>query len=198
MPHHAQRRLDRPARLGFATGVLLAVSGAVVAAQDGPASSPQTTDLVSAAAPASAAAPVSAAPGSGERAASAQRGGRESAAALARARVAADAARAARAAQRDPRGAARPMLAEFGWGSGQFRCLDALWSKESNWRHSARNPSSGAFGIPQALPGAKMTSAGPDWRTNPITQIRWGLGYIKDVYGSPCAAWAHSRAVNWY
>jgi hypothetical protein len=106
--------------------------------------------------------------------------------------------RAARSAARDPRSAARPMLADLGWGSGQFQCLDSLWMKESGWDPTARNSSSGAFGLAQALPGNKMASAGPDWQTNPLTQIRWGLGYIKSVYGSPCGAWAHSRATNWY
>lgn len=83
-------------------------------------------------------------------------------------------------------------------GAAQFTCLDLLWEKESNWRVTAANPSSGAYGIPQALPGSKMASAGSDWQTNAITQIRWGLGYIDAVYGSPCAAWAHSQATNWY
>lgn len=85
-----------------------------------------------------------------------------------------------------------------GWGEDQFACLDALWSKESGWRADAHNPSSGAHGIPQALPGSKMASAGADWATNPATQITWGLGYIAGRYGTPCAAWAHSQAKNWY
>ena len=90
------------------------------------------------------------------------------------------------------------MIGEYGWGSSQFGCLEALWEKESGWNVRADNPSSSAYGIPQALPGRKMASAGSDWRTNPVTQIRWGLGYIKDVYGSPCGAWQHSQAKNWY
>jgi hypothetical protein len=122
---------------------------------------------------------------------------REQADQAARQRTAAAAARAARNAVRDPRGAVRPILAERGWGD-QFGCLDSLWRKESGWNHTARNPSSGAFGIPQSLPASKMASAGADWRTNPLTQMRWGLDYIEDVYGSPCAAWAHSRASGWY
>ena len=73
-----------------------------------------------------------------------------------------------------------------------------LWQKESNWRYTARNPSSGAYGIPQSLPGSKMASAGADWQTNPATQIKWGLGYIAARYGTPCSAWAHSQQVNWY
>ncbi|RLP75088.1 lytic transglycosylase domain-containing protein [Mycetocola tolaasinivorans] len=84
-----------------------------------------------------------------------------------------------------------------GWGQDQYACLVALWNKESGWRYNAANPS-GAYGIPQALPGRKMASAGADWQTNPATQIQWGLGYITGRYGSPCGAWAHSQAFNWY
>lgn len=105
---------------------------------------------------------------------------------------------ASRDALRDPRGLARVLLADFGWDEGQFSCLDSLWEKESNWSPTADNPTSSAYGIPQALPGSKMSSAGPDWETNPATQIRWGLGYIEERYGSPCSAWSHSRANNWY
>ncbi|HEX5511832.1 MAG TPA: hypothetical protein VFX41_08950, partial [Actinomycetales bacterium] len=108
------------------------------------------------------------------------------------------AARASRDAARDPKGIARVMLGQHGWGGDQFTCLDRLWTKESEWKHTADNPTSDAYGIPQALPGSKMASAGADWRTNPATQIRWGLQYIEDVYGSPCTAWAHSQATNWY
>ena len=108
------------------------------------------------------------------------------------------AARAAGRAVADPRSAARAMVGEHGWGEEQFGCLDRLWTRESNWNHRAENPSSGAYGIPQALPGDKMASAGGDWRTNPLTQIEWGLGYIRDVYGSPCGAWAHSESAGWY
>lgn len=93
---------------------------------------------------------------------------------------------------------AHEMVMKRGWDEGQFSCLVKLWNKESNWNHRAENPSSGAYGIPQSLPGNKMASAGSDWRSNPATQIKWGLGYIKDRYGSPCAAWAHSGQVGWY
>ncbi len=89
-------------------------------------------------------------------------------------------------------------LPSYGWGSDQFRCLDLLWTRESGWRADAYNRSSGAYGIPQSLPGSKMASAGADWRTNAATQINWGLGYIDARYGSPCGAWAHSEAYNWY
>jgi len=84
-----------------------------------------------------------------------------------------------------------------GLGMDQMSCLDKLFTKESNWRTTAANPS-GAYGIPQSLPGSKMASVGADWRTNPSTQIKWGLGYIKGRYGTPCKAWAHSQARNWY
>lgn len=83
-----------------------------------------------------------------------------------------------------------------GWGN-QYSCLVALWNKESHWNVYAYNPS-GAYGIPQALPGDKMASAGPDWATNAATQITWGLGYIASRWGTPCAAWAHSQATGWY
>lgn len=112
------------------------------------------------------------------------------------------AAAAAEAAERlanaDPRGLGQSMAAERGWSDGQWSCLDSLWQRESNWDPTARNPSSGAFGIPQSLPGSKMATAGSDWETNPATQIAWGLGYIADRYGIPCAAWGHSQSVGWY
>ncbi len=92
----------------------------------------------------------------------------------------------------------KEMAAARGWGDDQFACLLSLWNKESGWRWNAENRSSGAYGIPQALPGSKMASAGDDWRTNPRTQIAWGLGYIAGRYGDPCGAWAHSKAKNWY
>ncbi|GAB3122690.1 aggregation-promoting factor C-terminal-like domain-containing protein [Glaciibacter psychrotolerans] len=85
-----------------------------------------------------------------------------------------------------------------GWGTEQFDCLVSLWSRESGWRVNAMNGSSGAYGIPQALPGSKMASAGSDWETNAATQIEWGLGYIGGRYGSPCGAWAHSEDAGWY
>ena len=96
-----------------------------------------------------------------------------------------------------PQQIAMAMLGSYGWPASEFSCLDALWSRESGWNPTAAN-ASGAYGIPQALPGSKMASAGPDWQTNPATQIRWGLGYIKGLYGSPCGAWAHSQATGWY
>jgi hypothetical protein len=97
-----------------------------------------------------------------------------------------------------PQQIAMAMLGSFGWSSSEFGCLQSLWNAESGWNPSASNPSSGAYGIPQALPGSKMASAGPDWQSNPATQIRWGLGYIKSTYGSPCAAWSHEQGTGWY
>jgi len=90
------------------------------------------------------------------------------------------------------------MLGSYGWSSSQFSCLDSLWNQESGWNVYATNTTSGAYGIPQALPGSKMASAGADWQTDAATQIRWGLSYIKSLYGSPCGAWGHEEADGWY
>lgn len=109
-----------------------------------------------------------------------------------------EAARSLERAAEDPKSAARALMADYGWGDDQFSCLDRLWTRESNWRHTAENPSSGAYGIPQSLPASKMSRFGDDYRTNPITQIEWGLWYIDDRYGTPCEAWGHSEAVGWY
>jgi hypothetical protein len=97
-----------------------------------------------------------------------------------------------------PQRIAEAMLGSFGWSSSQFACLDPLWAHESGWSVSAYNAGSGAFGIPQALPGSRMASAGPDWQTDASTQIKWGLEYIKDTYGSPCGAYDHEEATGWY
>lgn len=83
-------------------------------------------------------------------------------------------------------------------GTTQYNCLYLLFKRESNWRVNAYNKSSGAYGIPQALPGSKMAKAGADWKTNPITQVKWGLGYIHGRYGTPCKAWVHSQRTGWY
>ncbi|HTR91217.1 MAG TPA: lytic transglycosylase domain-containing protein [Trebonia sp.] len=116
------------------------------------------------------------------------------------AKAAAAKAAAAKAAHPagSPRQIATQMLGQFGWKTSQFSCLEPLWYHESGWNPSAENPSSGAYGIPQALHGSMMASAGSDWRTNPATQIRWGLTYIHDRYGSPCGAWSHEQSANWY
>lgn len=98
----------------------------------------------------------------------------------------------------DPRDIARALMPDFGFGADQFGCLDSLWTRESHWNPAAHNSSSGAHGIPQSMPGSKMASVGADWATNPVTQITWGLGYIRDRWGTPCGAWAHSEARGWY
>ena len=92
--------------------------------------------------------------------------------------------------------AARAVAAK-GWAPSEFSCLVSLWNRESGWNTHAENPS-GAYGIPQALPGSKMATAGGDWQNSYQTQITWGLGYISGSYGSPCGAWAHSNAYGWY
>jgi hypothetical protein len=97
-----------------------------------------------------------------------------------------------------PQQIAQSMLGQFGWSASQFSCLDPLWAQESGWSVTAQNAGSGAYGIPQALPGSKMASAGADWQTDAATQIRWGLEYIQGTYGSPCAAWSHEQADGWY
>lgn len=102
------------------------------------------------------------------------------------------------AASGSPQQVAAAMLGSFGWSSSQFSCLDPLWAHESGWSVTAYNAGSGAYGIPQALPGSRMASVGPDWQTNAGTQVRWGLEYIKSTYGSPCAAWDHEQATGWY
>lgn len=96
------------------------------------------------------------------------------------------------------KGIAQQMVANKGWSSSEFQCLETLWQRESGWNHLAANPSSGAYGIPQSLPGSKMASHGADWRTNPATQIAWGLDYIQGRYGTPCGALNHSYSRGWY
>jgi hypothetical protein len=123
----------------------------------------------------------------------------ERAAARARARARAAAEEAAKTilspAQSEALG--KKMNAAKGWGEC-WVSLDQLWTHESHWDPTASNPSSGAFGIPQALPGAKMASAGSDWETNAATQIAWGLSYISARYGTPCDAWSFWQNNNWY
>jgi resuscitation-promoting factor RpfB len=93
---------------------------------------------------------------------------------------------------------ARDLLAKRGWGSTQYDCLVTLWDNESGWNVHAENSSTGAYGIPQALPGSKMSTAGPDWQNNATTQITWGLGYIADRYNTPCGAWSYWQGAGWY
>lgn len=94
--------------------------------------------------------------------------------------------------------AKRYQKVRYGWGTAQFRCLGPMWGRESAWNEKAHNSNGGAHGIPQAQPGSKMASAGPNWQTNPVTQIKWGLGYIKSVYGTPCRAWGFWQNHHWY
>ena len=98
----------------------------------------------------------------------------------------------------DPKALARALMPKYGLSSSEFDCLDNIWSQESGWDIHADNPTSSAYGIPQALPGSKMSSAGPDWENNPETQIRWGLGYIQSRYGSACEAWSYKQGAGWY
>lgn len=93
---------------------------------------------------------------------------------------------------------AAELVAQRGWGQGEFTCLVNLWNKESGWNTHAANLSSGAYGIPQSLPGSKMASFGADWRNDYRVQIQWGLSYVSGRYGSPCGAWGQSQAVGWY
>lgn len=86
----------------------------------------------------------------------------------------------------------------YGWSGSEWTCFDKLIISESNWKTTATNPSSGAYGIPQSLPASKLATAGSDWRTNPATQIKWGLKYIDDRYGTPCSAWSFKQGHNWY
>ncbi|MEY4290191.1 MAG: hypothetical protein RL130_133 [Actinomycetota bacterium] len=90
------------------------------------------------------------------------------------------------------------MNTEYSWGDEQYSCLNRLWTKESNWNYKARNKRTGAHGIPQALPADKMDVVGTDWRTNPVTQIRWGLRYIDIRYDTPCSAWAKFKRSRFY
>ena len=96
------------------------------------------------------------------------------------------------------RGLGYHLMLQFGVAADQWQYLDALWQRESGWNHLAENASSGAYGIPQSLPGSKMADVAPDWRTNPETQITWGLAYIAARYRNPQGAWEHSQRVGWY
>lgn len=90
------------------------------------------------------------------------------------------------------------MAEEFGFNDSQYSCLNSLWTKESHWNYQARNKNSGAHGIAQALPADKMSVVATDWRTNPITQIRWGLRYITIRYDTPCKAWSFFKSKRYY
>ncbi len=169
-----------------------AAAAAAAEAQAAAAAAAEAQAAAAAAAEAQAAAAAAAAAQEAEAAQEAQRVAQEDDARQAAAE------RANRDSQRDPRSLGRAMAAAKGWGADQFSCLDSLWTKESGWKQDADNPTSSAYGIPQSLPGSKMATHGGDWRTNPATQISWGLEYIASSYGTPCAAWDHSQANNWY
>ena len=98
----------------------------------------------------------------------------------------------------DPKTLTLALMPLYGLDTSQFSCVDNIWTRESGWNVHADNPTSSAYGIPQALPGSKMASAGPDWENNPETQIRWGLQYIKSRYGTACSAWSFKEAHGWY
>lgn len=98
----------------------------------------------------------------------------------------------------DPKALTRALMPQYGLASADFECIDRIWTQESNWNVHADNPHSSAYGIPQALPGSKMSTAGSDWRNNPETQIRWGLQYIEKRYGTACAAWSFKERHGYY
>jgi len=100
--------------------------------------------------------------------------------------------------QADPKTLAKALMPLYGLSTSQFSCVDNIWEHESRWNVHADNPYSSAYGIPQALPGSKMSSAGPDWQNSAETQIKWGLNYIKERYGSACSAWSFKQAHGWY
>jgi colicin import membrane protein len=155
----------------------------------------------SAAKPAAAAAPAAKAAAAKPAAAPAKAAAAPAKVAPARAAAAPAARPAAPASVDDPAGAqayAASKLSSFGWAADQMQCLKRLWTKESDWRTTATNASSGAYGVVQSLPAEKMASAGADYRTNYRTQINWGLGYVKERYGSPCGALNFHLANNWY
>jgi hypothetical protein len=106
--------------------------------------------------------------------------------------------RTADLAEEDPRDVARRLMPEYGLPESEFECLDALWVSESDWDPTADNPTSTAYGIPQALTGGTHDNLPADYMTNPVSQIRWGLWYIKNSYGSACSAWSFKQANNWY
>lgn len=101
-------------------------------------------------------------------------------------------------ADQDPRAVARQLMPQYGLSEAEFGCLDALWVSESDWDPHADNPTSSAYGIPQALTGGTHDDLPGDYMTNPVSQIRWGLQYIRDSYGTACSAWEFKQANNWY
>jgi colicin import membrane protein len=197
---------------------LPAPSAASIAPQSATKESTAKAAAAKAAAAKAAAAKAAAAKNAAAKAAAAQNAAAANATAVAKANAAAAQAAAAKAAAakaaavarakaaapvalNDPAGAqayAASKLGSFGWAADQMQCLKRLWTKESEWRTTATNASSGAYGIVQSLPAEKMATAGADYRTNYRTQINWGLDYIKERYGSPCGALNFHLTHNWY
>jgi hypothetical protein len=186
-PHAGKMR--RPARGNLAEQAIIEAADRAAAAH---AAAVAAARAAASRAAARAAAERAAARRAAERAAAEQAAARWTAAAPAATEGAAQ-----QALSGTPQQIAELMLAQHGW-AGQFSCLDSLWAQESGWNVYAENPSSGAYGIPQALPGSKMASAGVGWQSDAVTQISWGLGYIQAAYGSPCGAWGHEEASGWY
>jgi hypothetical protein len=185
----------------------LAVTGTAVVLAAALAGSAGAVPVIGAAPPASSARPASVLgqagqPGTGPAAAAARQAGLDAyvttAGGRTGARPEARVAKRRKAVRMTPRHIARLLLHRFHWRQRQFRYLNLLWSRESSWNIHAFNAYSGAYGIPQADPGAKMASAGPRWRTSAHTQILWGLRYIKVRYRSPEGAWNHELSVGWY
>jgi hypothetical protein len=191
----SQQATARPSANGVAQAVMFARMRSIEAAR-------HQQELAAQKAAKAAEAKASAAKAAAAKVAAAKSSARAVAARHAAAQAAKKAQPAQQAAAITPSGSpeqvAERLLSQFGWSSSQFSCLQPLWEHESGWSVTAENPSSGAYGIPQALPAAQMASAGADWQANAATQIRWGLTYIQGRYGSPCGAWAHEEADNWY
>lgn len=106
--------------------------------------------------------------------------------------------RSANISTADPKALTRALMSKYGLNPADFSCIDNIWTQESNWNVHAANPTSSAYGIPQALPGSKMASAGANWHDSAETQIRWGLSYIANRYGSACAAWSFKQSHGYY
>ncbi|MGJ3192649.1 hypothetical protein FQP90_14445 [Paenarthrobacter nitroguajacolicus] len=210
----ASRVAETQANARISTNKSAEISASMNAAAEKGAADRAAADKVAAekAAAEKAAADQAAAEKAAAEKAAADQAAAEKAAADAAAKQAADAAAAAAAAEAaaaaaapkavdDPAAAkayAASILGNYGWGPGEMTALNTLWEKESNWRTTATNASSGAYGIVQSLPASKMATAGADWQTNYQTQIKWGLNYIKERYGSPSAALGFHLANNWY
>ncbi|NHW49185.1 hypothetical protein HAV21_20190 [Paenarthrobacter sp. MSM-2-10-13] len=193
--------LDAAAAKGAADRAAADKAAAEKAAADKAAADQAAAEKAAADAAAKQAADAAAAQAAAEKAAADAAAKQAADAAAAAAAAEAAAAAAAPKAVDDPAAAkayAASILGNYGWSAAEMTALNTLWEKESNWRTTATNASSGAYGIVQSLPAGKMASAGADWQTNYQTQIKWGLNYIKERYGSPSAALGFHLANNWY